>query len=260
MVKTILTIALAMIVVGANAEKRDSLRRAKEPTRFALGVHTGIDIGGAVPYPPGKAIGGENKMSAIPHLSAALGLSYTTFFNSRWSAALETTYKTVSLDAKALVSLQGIRDPAKPDSKQFFKGRADIKMSFSMLEIPLYARYTFGDGTNKVILGGYYSRVFKGEFSTIPVQGLVSANPDDPKGWSAFKPGDQNPIKFDDGLDNWDAGIILGYERRIIPRVILSGRFSAGFKDIFRPDSKYLEYSMLHMRGTVVLSYLFLRK
>ena len=63
-------------------------------------------------------------------------------------------------------------------------------------------------------------------------------------------------------LDNWDAGIVLGYERVLIDRVTIGGRFAMGFKDIFRSgeENKYLSYSMLNMRGTIMLSYTFLRK
>ena len=41
--------------------------------------------------------------------------------------------------------------------------------------------------------------------------------------------------------------------------VKMTARFSMGFKDIFRRGSNYLEYKMLHMRGTVAVSYAFLR-
>ena len=45
----------------------------------------------------------------------------------------------------------------------------------------------------------------------------------------------------------------------LVARVKMTARFSMGFKDIFRRGSNYLEYKMLHMRGTVAVSYAFLR-
>ena len=251
---TILSLILAVCTIPAFA-----LKPGKDPVKFAVGVHAGIDIGGAVPYPPGKAIGGQNKMSATPRLTPALGLSYTTMFDRHWSAVVESTYKTVALDARTWVEQQGMRDP-DDGTWQYFRGRADASMSFSMLEIPLYVRYSFGDGTNKVFLGGYYARVFKGKFETTPGPGMATPTPGDDKTWSVVNKGDMGTRNFDNGLDKWDAGIIVGYERRIINRVNLSGRFSAGFKDVFRRDSRYLEYAMFHMRGTLMLSYMFMRK
>ena len=39
----------------------------------------------------------------------------------------------------------------------------------------------------------------------------------------------------------------------------MTARVSMGFKDIFRRGSNYLDYKMLHMRGTLMISYSFLR-
>ncbi|MDR0510564.1 MAG: hypothetical protein LBH06_05680, partial [Rikenellaceae bacterium] len=34
-----------------------------------VGVHTGLDMGGAVPWPLSNAVGGGNKMNAVPRLT-----------------------------------------------------------------------------------------------------------------------------------------------------------------------------------------------
>lgn len=56
-------------------------------------------------------------------------------------------------------------------------------------------------------------------------------------------------------MDSWDAGLIVGYERRLLPRMEIGLRVSCGLKDIFKRDNQYFDYKMLHMRGTLVLSY-----
>ena len=230
----------------------------KEPVQFAMGVHTGIDIGGAVPYPLSKVVGVGNKMEVVPRLAPSLGVSYSLVVNKNWNVSIESTYKKVEMAAKTRLSQESIRDG---ENTLYFEGRADAHMSFSMIEVPLYVRYSFGNGMNKILLGGYYSYILDAEFVTTPVQGMAGDN-EDKSTWEPFGPGEMEQQNFTDKLDNWDAGFVLGYERVLIDRVTIGGRFAMGFKDIFRSgeDNKYLSYSMLNMRGTIMLSYTFLRK
>ena len=68
-------------------------------------------------------------------------------------------------------------------------------------------------------------------------------------------PDDMDDMDFDSSLDSWDLGILMGYERKLSTRFELGLRFSWGFKDIFKSNNQYFDYSMLHMRGTVIISY-----
>ena len=256
---------LAMLAVIIAAGASGAEKPKKDPVKFAFGIHTGIDIGGAVPWPPGNIMG-ENKMSATPHLNPMIGLSYTTIFDKHWSLTVEGTYKTVSLDAKAWVEKQRF-DENKDDGSRitkFFRGSTNMEMSFTMIEVPFFLRYSFSKGNNRILLGGYYSFVMKNKFVVTPQKGLLfSADADgnlDESTASDITPETRYTQEFTDYLDNWDAGILIGYERRIINRITVSGRFTMGFKDIFKKDSKYLDYKMLNMRGTVILSYQIFRK
>jgi len=254
----VLAASLFFAVVASAGEDPEETNSKQFP--LSIGVHMGMDIGAAVPWPPGKVMGGENKMKATPHLTPALGLSFTGNIDRRWSLTLETTYKVVELDAKAWVEDQTFVD-RNDDPWQWvsFRGTAFTEMSFPMLEFPLYASYTFKNGSDRVFLGGYYARVFNAKFSTMPYKGMlfnvVDGKPDydHPKG--SVSPDVPHTHNFNDAMSKWDAGFVAGYERNIFPRITLSGRFSMGFNDIFQSGKKYLTYSMLHMRGTVVVSY-----
>ncbi len=264
MKRLFIILLLAAATVAAQAKDRPEKVR-RDPVSFAFGVHTGIDIGASIPFPPSYAMGGGSQMSAVPKLTPALGLSYTTIMHPHWSMTLETTYKTVALDAKTRTNSQVFHDKNSDGSEKLieFRGTAEAKMSFTMLEVPLYLRYTFGQGTNRVILGGYYSYIVKASFDTQPYKGLLfnmNMDPDDPEAYEPVTPETPYTQDFNGALDNWDAGVILGYERRLFPRVHLSGRFMMGFKDIFRPGTDYFDYKMLHMRGTIGVSYLFIKK
>lgn len=142
-----------------------------------------------------------------------------------------------------------------PDGEDFitrFRGTANVVMNFSMFEIPVYVGYSFGGGRSRIYLGAYYSYILKSQFNTTPLKGLVE-NPNDPSKPPIMVtpdspvPPDAMPV-FNDYLGKWDAGMLLGYEWQIVPRVKMTARFSMGFKDIFRRGSNYLEYKMLHMR------------
>ena len=246
-------------------EERTAEKRRTEQPKYAFGVHVGVDLGAAAPWPPAHMRGGAMKMSAVPKLSPSLGLSFTAHMPYRLSLTAELTYKQVGIDAEAWVSGQQFRMPI-PDGEDFitrFRGTANVVMNFSMFEIPVYVGYSFGGGRSRIYLGAYYSYILKSQFNTTPLKGLVE-NPNDPSKPPIMVtpdspvPPDAMPV-FNDYLGKWDAGMLLGYEWQIVPRVKMTARFSMGFKDIFRRGSNYLEYKMLHMRGTVAVSYAFLR-
>lgn len=236
-----------------------------EATRYAMGVHVGMDIGGAVPWPPSNLSSGEMKMSAVPKLNPSLGVSFTAPLSKRFTLTAEATYKQVGIDADAWVSGQKFRIP-NPDGEDLltqFRGTANVVMDFTMIEVPVYIGFGFRGGRDRMYLGAYYSYVFDSHFNTTPLKGLVE-NPNNPSEPPIMitpdnpVPSDVMPV-FDNYLGNWDAGVLFGYEWQIVPRIKMTARFSMGFKDIFRNGSNYLEYKMLHMRGTVAVSYSFLK-
>ena len=250
------------LFVADNIPQKDK-GKPKKPITFAFGVHTGTDVGGAIPMPPGQAIGGDNKVNASLRLRPQFGLSATAIYNNRWSLTLEATYKMVALSAKAWVENQIFTDRTEdPWMEVSFRGTALTEMSFQMIEMPLYLRYTFGKGANRILLGGYYARVFNAKFESTPYKGmlftLVDGKPDYSNPSSIVSPHDAYTHDFNDAMSKWDAGVLLGYERQIfIPGLLLGCRFSMGFNDIFQPDKKYLAYRMQHMRATLMVSYLF---
>lgn len=253
---------------GYTGKEVRAARRARlplQPAKYAFGVHVGIDIGGAAPWPPANMRGDVMKMAAVPRLNPSLGLSFTAHLPRRFTLSAELTYKQVGIDADAWVSGQQFRLP-NPDGDDLitrFRGTANVVMNFSMLEVPVYVGYSFRGGRSRIYLGAYYSYILKSDFKTTPLKGLVE-NPGDPERQPIVVtpqspvPPDAMPV-FNNYLGKWDAGMLLGYEWQIVPRVNMTARLSVGFKDIFRPGSNYLEYKVLHMRGTIAVSYSFLR-
>lgn len=214
---------------------------------LSLGVQVGVNIGGAVPYPL-KHI--PEAINAYPQLTGSLGAKCTFPLYQPFSLGVELNYKTIAMKADARVENQQFKNP--DGLLQYFSGAAQMNMSFTMLEIPLYVKYRFRQSPHAVILGGYYAFVLSREFTTIALKGYIGNAPDE-----VASPVDAQPqiMPFSASLDRWDAGLIAGYELQIIPRLHLGLRFMTGFKDVFKPLHRYFEYRMLPMRGAVTVSY-----
>lgn len=232
----------------ANAQK-DSIPATQEVEyRFALGVQLGTDIGGAVPFPFSNV---PSPFNPYPQLYPSLGMKLTFPITRHWGIGAEVTYKKEAIDADARFRDQRFNDKAN-DVIARFTGSAEMEMDFTMLEIPLYVKYTFRNQKDRLIFGGYFAYVLKGKFDIQVNKGFMMT---DEGRYNGAIDADPLNISFGDILDNWDAGLVLGYERKLFPRVEVGLRVSCGMKDIFKSDNQYFDYKMLHMRGTLAVSY-----
>lgn len=238
---TLTAIAQQDTITGDTADK-------KVEYRFALGVQLGTDIGGAIPFPFSNV---PNPFNPYPRLSPSLGAKFTFPVDRHWTIGAELTYKKVAIDADARIKNQRFNDADRGVVARF-TGSAEMGMDFTMLEIPLYFKYTFRNQKDRLLVGGYAAWIIKGKFDITVNKGYMM---DDNGVYTGPIEDDPLEINFNDILDTWDAGIILGYERKLFNRVEIGLRVSCGFKDIFKPQNQYFDYRMLQMRGSLVLSY-----
>jgi hypothetical protein len=56
-------------------------------------------------------------------------------------------------------------------------------------------------------------------------------------------------------LDNWNIGVMTGYECEVFNRVQVGIRLAVNFRDIFNSNNRYFDYRMLPMYGSVLISY-----
>ncbi|GHT53199.1 hypothetical protein AGMMS49982_15610 [Bacteroidia bacterium] len=242
-------IVILMLCFGGNLwAQEDTVSAASRVERVDIAVQLGTDIGGCVPFPL-KYI--PETFNMYPKLNLSLGGKFTFPIRDKWSVGAEVTYKTISVSADARVKNQRFQDK---EMLQYFTGSAEMAMEFTMLEIPIYAKYTLTD-KHKVLLGAYGTRVFKNKFVTTAKKGFIGADKDMV---SAPLDGDLE-MDFSNSLGSWDAGLVLGYERRLFSRLDVGLRFMCGFKDIFKPENQYFDYSMIHLRGVVAVSYSLLK-
>ncbi|MDR1406014.1 MAG: PorT family protein [Prevotellaceae bacterium] len=250
MKKILVIIGCAMGWITGNAQDSDSAAKWRTAIfgdyRLSLGVQIGTDMGGAVPYPLHNV---PKPVNAYPHVNVSLGAKCGFPLYKRFSLGLECTYKTVAMDADARVENQKFDDGG---IVQYFSGTAEMHMSFTMIEVPLYVKYRFNN-SNKVLFGGYYAHVLSPKFETIARQGYIGASPDFVG--SPVTPEAPQVMNFSSSLGRWDAGMMVGYELQVFSRLHAGLRFLVGFKDIFKRGNRYFDYKMIPMRGAIVVSY-----
>ena len=213
---------------------------------FNISPQLGTDIGGAVPIPFGAD---GRTINAYPRLSPSIGIALSYTYQYRWNLGVELTYKRIAMDADARVTNQKFKGE---DMIQYFSGTAKMNMSFTLLEVPVYAKYMLGaNRQHGVVLGGYFSYNLRSSFESIAQKGFNGPAPDVVECTIA----EPMVMDFSAMLDSWDAGILLGYQARIFNRVHMGLRVLVGCKDIFVPDSDFFDYRMHPMRGAIVLNY-----
>ncbi|MDR1273711.1 MAG: PorT family protein [Odoribacteraceae bacterium] len=213
---------------------------------ISVGIQLGTDIGGAVPV-PFKYL--PKTYNPYPHLNLSLGGRVSALLDPSWSVGAEVTYKTLNLNADARVKNQKFQDK---ENIQYFTGSANMQQRFTIVEFPVYAKYHFRGKNDRVLLGLYNAWTLDGLFRVEPLKGFIGSEADR---FDAKMDAKMDEMRFDESLGTWDIGLLCGYERQIFPRLDMGIRFSCGFKDIFKHGNKYFDYSMIHMRGSVVLSY-----
>lgn len=215
-----------------------------------LGIRVGTDIGGALPFPFSN-IPSEFAPKIKPRLT--LGGEVIWPVSKRFNITAEVNYKTVAIDAEAFVEEQFFQaEELNNNEPVFFTGMADMNMSFSMLEFPVYVEYLFSGGRNRLMLGGYYALGKKRSFDVIAKKGYMQVAKGDEELLSLNT---NFTMSFTQDLDSWDAGLVFGYERRIIENLSVNGKVHIGFKSIFTDGFEKLEYKMYQMRLAVGLTY-----
>ena len=232
------------------AEKADTtvLKR-----RIAVGVQTGTDIGGAIPF-PFKHI--PDKFNPYPQLSISLGGKITIpLKGEKWALGAEITYKRIALDADARVENQRFEGTDQGEKKiQYYSGTAEMSMSFNMIEIPVYVKYAFtSGGSHKLLFGAYGAYYLNNKFKVTATKGYVGNTADEYR--NSVTPDAPIHMDFSSSIGSWDAGLLVGYEKTLFSRFEIGLRVTCGMKDIFKSDNKYFDYKMLQMRGTLTLSY-----
>lgn len=202
----------------------------------------GVDLGGAVPYPFSDIPKGA-KFTPKPNPNIGLGITYR--LSDKWALGLEASYHVLSFSAKADVRSQPFYFDNHVDVL-YFSGETSTDVRLQFLEFPLIAKYTISTRWS-VEPGVYYSRILNGAFKTKGINGVLS----DDKSITdtAPLPGAANTsYNFNDFIDNWDAGFLVGFRYKLKQNICLWSRLQVGFKSIFVKEFDNIEYEMYQVR------------
>ncbi|MGL4994193.1 MAG: outer membrane beta-barrel protein [Bacteroidales bacterium] len=233
-------------------ENRKSLFKGS----FRFSPVVGVDIGGAIPTTLGTIdkVGKE----VAPKIVPSIGLRVSYDINSSWRLSTEATYKQVGFKADSKVKDQYtllIDQTSGARQVVYFTGVADMDMAFTLLEIPLYATWSWNRGRDNILAGVYYAHAFSASFDNTARKGYLSDVKDNPTTEQINPLNEPLVQSFNEVMSNWDIGVVIGYERRILRDFTLGLRVSMGSVDIFQKGQNPLGYEMRHMRGSLNISY-----
>jgi hypothetical protein len=217
--------------------------------KFNFYPNLAVDLGGAIPFPlsdiPDGA-GGTPK----PYPSMGLGAEYN--LNDKWQIALELNYHLIAFSADAdVVSQAFYYDDGTP---MYYTGKTETDVELRMVEFPFLAFYKLKEG-RRFLFGMYYSRILEGRFETKGINGIYS--PDKNITDNATLPGPEVtiPYDFNENIDSFDYGILIGYSYDINHRFYLWSRLNIGFKSIFEEEFENIDYEMYQVRINLGVSY-----
>jgi hypothetical protein len=227
--------------------------RAQEYT-WEFKATGGIDMGVAIPIPM-SAVPGDAEVK--PRLMPTVGVGTQRYLSEKWSIGLEINYHILAIDGTVNV----VSQPFWSDDRSYatyFSGEANTSTELRFLEFPLIGHYHINEHW-ALYMGAYYSVILSAKLETEGKNGWLSTNKDDTD--NAPLPGTQNTFfSFNDELDNYDIGGLLGVTYNASPRLIIWGRFNIGLKSIFKPDFNNIDYEMYQMRFGMGTSYIFLKR
>jgi hypothetical protein len=208
----------------------------------------GVDMGGALPFPLSDIPDGSK---GTPKLNPNLGLGFEHGIGGKWSLGMEVSYHILAFSANADV----ISQPFYFDNQEdvlYFSGHTSTDVELRLLEFPVMAVFNAGPNWS-LIMGAYYSRILDGTFNTTGTDGVLS--PDKAITDTTQLPGPANiTYNFNDYIDDWDAGLLIGYRYNLNHRIFFWTRFQVGFKSIFVKEFENIEYELYQLRLNVGIS------
>ena len=211
-----------------------------------------FDLGMTIPVPL-SAVPGEAEIQ--PKLMPSLGVGAQRYVSDKWSFGLEINYHILSIDGTVNV----VSQPFWSDDRSYatyFSGEANTSTELRFIEFPLVGNFHISERW-ALQIGAYYSVILNAKLETEGKNGWLSTNKEDTD--NAPLPGTQNTyFSFNDDLDNYDIGGLLGTTYNLGPRLSVWGRLNVGFKSIFKPEFNNIDYEMYQMRFSMGTSYAFL--
>lgn len=213
----------------------------------------GVDMGGALPFPLSDIPAGSK---GTPRINPSLGLGFEYRFKGKWSLGTDISYHFLAYTATADV----ISQPFYFNNHQdilYFSGHTSTDVELRMVDFPVLVMFNPGPNWS-LLLGAYYARIMDGKFVTAGTEGVLS--PDKAITDTTTLPGPADvTYNFNDYIDKWDAGLLIGYRYNLNHRIFFWTRFQVGFKSIFVKEFDFIDYELYQLRLNVGVAFVLFR-
>lgn len=146
-------------------------------------------------------------------LSPAFGLKMTFPFNRKWFLGSEVNYSRLKYEVSDQVEAHW--DIAGETGN--FDGAQLTRFDLKQIQVPVYLKYMLSCNKASVLFGFYGSYVFDAGLTTSLEGGGYRVAAD-----------------LSEVADQWNAGITIGYEHRIVKHLEVTCRISAGVKEVVK--------------------------
>lgn len=169
------------------------------------------------------------------------GLKMTFPFTRKWFLGGEVNYSELKYNTTDRTGYTG--EWAGQDFA--FRGEQKMKFHLKQIQVPLYLKYMLNSNKASVLFGFYGAYVFDAKLKAV-FSGNAAAGED----------AVQTPVEagLTEALDNWHAGVTLGYEHRIVKHLDIMCRINIGIKEVVR-SQPFFSDKLLPVQACITLSY-----
>ena len=180
---------------------------------------------------------------AVLSVMPVAGLKMTFPFTRKWFLGSEVNYSRLKYGTSQRL------DAGLPllGENVSFRGRQKAEVDLKQLMVPLYLKYMLNCNKACVLFGFYGSYVFDATLSS-SFNGEKVSSCD----------GENIPLTWKQDLshtlEDWNAGVTIGYEHRIVKHLDLMCRISVGVREIVKQKQVWKD-RMLPLHACITLSY-----
>lgn len=233
--KIILILVMSFVIT---AECFGQLVRRKDYDA-AFAIQVGGEIGALVPFgKPGVFI------------RPAGGLKMTFPFTRKWFLGSEINYSQLTYNGVYNVNISFPEHPTFSSYSGDVEARFDIKQ----IQVPVYLKYMLNCNRASVLFGIYGAYVFDATLNTSLKNGYFEPiYGESGDGTETLK---EKNISGD--MDNWNAGITVGYEYQIVKHLNAMFRINAGMKEVMKNNRDFGK-KLFPLQASLTLSFDFFR-
>lgn len=161
-------------------------------------------------------------------ITPTAGLKMTFPFTRKWFMGGEINYSELKCKGSFDVSGFGFNGQA-------YVGNARMDCNIRKIQVPVYVKYMLNCNKASVLFGVYGAYLFDNDFRLTLKDAL--SEPPPYSSVVAERIGELGPVDLSGDVESWNAGIVVGYEHRIVKHLDVMLKVSAGAKELLKKNN-----------------------